>query len=84
MKLTKIKGGFLMGIGSLLVVCASLLWFYTVQPSRYVTPNYVIYSAIVSVVFILDIIVGLIIFINGSLLINKTKTLKILGIMGYK
>lgn len=73
-----------MGIGTLLVVCASLLWFYTFQPSRYVTPNYVIYSAIVSVVFILTIIAGLIIFISGSLLINKTKTMKILRIKGYE
>ena len=84
MKLTKIKGGFLIGIGSLLVVCASLLWFYTFQPSRFVTPNYVIYSAIVSVIFILAIIAGLIIFISGSLLINKNKTLKILGIKGFE
>jgi uncharacterized membrane protein YidH (DUF202 family) len=84
MKLTKIKGSFLIGAGTLLLVCAFLLWFYTFQPSKFVTPNYVIYSAIVSVVFILAIIAGLIIFISGSLLINKTKTLKILGIMGYK
>ena len=55
MKLTKIKGGFLMGIGTLLVVCASLLWFYTFQPGIFITPNYVIYSEIVSVVFILAI-----------------------------
>ena len=84
MKLTKIKGSFLMGTGILLLVCASLLWFYTFQPGRLMTPNYVIYSAIVSVIFILAIIAGLIIFISGSLLINKTKTLKMLGIKGFE
>lgn len=84
MKPKTIGGLALMLVGVGIIVHAFLLWNSNFQLSKATNPNFVINSMIISVVYIILIIVGILTFISGGLIINKDKTLRIMGILYAK
>ena len=81
MKPKAILGLIFMLIGVGIIVYAFLLWNSNFQLSKATNPNFVINSMVVSIEYIVLIIVGILAFIGGGLIINKNKTLRMLGIL---
>ena len=79
MKPRTIGGLALMIVGVIIVVYAFLLWNSNFQLSKATDPNFIIDSLKVSVEYIILIILGILAFIGGGLLINKERTIQIMG-----
>ncbi|MGC8652166.1 MAG: hypothetical protein ACP5UH_02865 [Candidatus Micrarchaeia archaeon] len=78
MKRKTVGGLVLMLVGVGIIVYAFLLWNSNFQFSKATNPNFVINSMVVSVVYIILTIIGILVFIGGGLVINKDKALQII------